>query len=128
MQDYSLFIRSNHSVSAIEAAYRQGVAETSVDVEELFGSNNQDPFPSRISVEAFNQIEESSNEVGLAPLIHATPDFFEKVGNFIVVTPGQYFTLWRATAKIGNPELIMSVVEDPTPVISIGGYAAYPEY
>lgn len=96
-----------------------------VNIEELLGSPNQNPSPWHITLEDFKRIEASILETDLSPLVDRTPDTYKMDGDAVLITPGQFFMIWRAIARIGNPGLILSVIEDPTPVIYIGGFNAY---
>jgi hypothetical protein len=130
LKDYWVFVRSNaRSRDEIDEAYRLGATAISFDIEHFMTFSPESPPHSinTISMDAFESIKQRAQVVDLKPDLNLTPDVFEVINGRVKVTPGQYFLLWRATARIGNPALHLDVVSDDTPMINIGGYNVFKE-
>lgn len=126
--EYSVAIRSNLSKEEIYLAFAAGAATVGVNIEELFSEFNENPKRGGMRVEDFGKLKVLLNDEEPYPIVNETKGIrntsYEPEYGYVQITPSQYFTLWRATAIHGNPKLIISVIDDPTPVVDIGGYGA----
>jgi len=115
----------------LKAAYAAGVKVVGVDIEALCKGYEQ----SVVSVEDFEKIKSKAThgelDMGAGEEFLAQysdpvndPPFQENEGGIDLVSY-DYFRLWRATARIGNPNLTLSVVNEGIEELDIGGYGTY---
>lgn len=142
-QPFGFYIETNAaSKDEIESAYKAGVKIVGVDVQDILKDNPSPEFSEFLEpgyaqlLDAFEKIKplaiEGDLDVSAAQKLmdyygrkdfakDADIDDAEEYENDVIVNTPEYYLLWRATVRLGNPDLIINET-DINLDIDIGGH------
>ena len=143
IQPFGFYIETNAtSKDEIESAYKAGVQIVGVDIREILKGTPAPEFSGFLEpgyaqlLDAFEKIKpmaiEGDLEVSAAQNLmnyYGRKDFAkdadvddpEEYENDVIINTPEYFLLWRATARLGNPDLIINETDIDLD-IDIGGH------
>jgi hypothetical protein len=116
-------VRVEHNLEsrdALNAAYKAGVAILGHDLQKSCRSYEDSTLD--------QALVERLQEVGILPedVDTCSHTWLEDEEDEVHVEGYEgYANLWLAIAKLGNPTLEFTVIEDQTPSITIGGYGLF---